>query len=220
MDNRSMNDLIRTIRNELNSAVLGDVLDSMGFYHQFLPPEIRAITPLGTMAGIAMPVLLMDVYGPQEKPFGLLPEALDDLREGEVYVSSGAFHRSANWGELLTSAAKARGAAGAVVDGYHRDSNKVIDQRFPVFSRGAYGQDSGPRMRVADFRVPIEVGDVRVAPGDVVVGDADGVVIIPQTICSDAVSAAEAKLKAEKDVRRVIENGESVAAVFARHNVL
>lgn len=213
-------DLRELVFRELYTPVLGDILDTLGYYHQFLPAEIRPLHDDMKLVGRAMPVLMMDVYEPQDKPFGLMTQALDDLRAGEVYLASGAFHRSANWGEIMTAAARARGAVGAVVNGYHRDTPRVLEQGFPVFSRGHYAQDSGPRMKVADFRVTIEVGQVRVAPGDLVFGDIDGVLVVPSDIVADVVAQALEKARGEKTVRREIESGMSSTEAFAKYGIL
>src|SRR5699024_3405811 len=116
-------------------------------------------------------VLMTDRYSPPAKPFGLLTEALDQLNTDDVYVAGGGQARCAYWGELLTAAARARGAAGAVVSGWHRDTPQVLDQDFPVFSIGAYAQDSAVRTQVLAYRCPIEIGDVRIADGDLIFGD-------------------------------------------------
>ena len=212
--------LFSQIEKTLYTPVVGDILDQMGRFHQFLPAPIRPLREEMKVIGRAMPVLMMDVFGPQERPFGLMPEALDDLRPGEVYIGSGAAPRSANFGELMTAAAKARGAAGAVVDGYHRDTPQVLEQGFSLFSRGPYAQDSGPRMKVADFRVRIEIGGVTVEPGDLVFGDVDGVLIIPRSLETEVLRAAFEKAKAEKTVRREIEDGAFVRATFDKYGVL
>lgn len=122
---------------------LGDVLDALGRVHQFLPPAVQPLLPDVVVVGRAMTVLVADVFGPQEKPFGRLTEALDALKADDVYLARRAPAECAAWGEILTAAARTRGAIGAVVNGYHRDTRKVLEQDFPVFSRGAYGQDAG-----------------------------------------------------------------------------
>jgi regulator of RNase E activity RraA len=205
---------------ELYTPVVGDILDTLGRYHQFLPQPIRPMREDMKIVGRAMPVLMMDVYGAQEEPFGLMTQALDDLAAGEVYIATGAYNRSANWGEIMTAAARARGATGAVVDGYHRDTPQVLEQDFPVFSRGNYAQDSGPRMKVADFRVRIEIGAVTVEPGDLVFADVDGVLIVPRDLTEETVMQALEKARAEKAVRREIENGMSVTEAFRAYGVL
>lgn len=210
----------QVINDRLYTAVLGDVLDALGYYHQFLPPHVRPMLPQMRVAGRAMPVLVADVFGPQAKPFGLLTEALDALRPGEVYLARGATAPAAMWGEILTATAQSRGAVGAVVDGYHRDTVKVLGQQFPVFSAGAYGQDSSPRTVVRDYGVPIELGGVKVRPGDLVVGDIDGVLVIPAEVEEEVIARALEKASAESVVRQAIEAGLSATEAFARHGVL
>ena len=213
-------ELYELMRRELYTPVVGDILDTHGLYHQFLPPAIHALREDMRIAGAAMPVLMMDVFEAQEQPFGLMTQALDDLQPNEVYIASGALHRSANWGEIMTATAKSRSAAGAVVNGYHRDTPQVLSQDFPVFSRGNFAQDSGPRMKVADFRVSIEIEGVRVAPGDVVFGDVDGVLIIPADVVDVVVTRALEKARGEKTVRRESENGMSSTEAFRKYGIL
>ncbi|MCC6854992.1 MAG: RraA family protein [Microbacteriaceae bacterium] len=208
------------IRKLLSTPVIGDVLDAMGRTHQFLPQRISHVDPSMKVVGRAMPVLVCDVFGPQSNPFGKLPAALDDLRAGEVYVAHGARSESALWGELLTVAARTRGAVGAVVDGFHRDTPQILTEAWPVFSAGAYAQDSAVRAAVLDFRIPIEVSGVAIAPGDLVVGDMDGVLIVPSDIEFEVVEAALEKVSAEKEVRRAIEQGVSVTDAFGMYGVL
>lgn len=210
----------RHINENLYTAVLGDVLDALGYVHQFLPPQVRPMLPEMRLAGRAMPVLVADVFGPQAKPFGLLTEALDQLETGEVYVARGVTQPAAMWGEILTATAQSRGAVGAVVDGYHRDSVKVLGQRFPVFSTGPYAQDSSVRTVVRDFRVPIEIGGVAVRPGDLIVGDIDGVLVIPVEVEDEVLGRATEKASTENIVRIAIEGGMSATDAFAKYGVL
>lgn len=112
------------IRERLYTPVVGDSLDALGYFHQFLPPEIHGITREACLVGRAMPALIADVFGPQPEPFGRLTEALDQLEPGEIYVARNGERPTSGWGEVLTATAKARGAAGAVIDGYHRDTRR------------------------------------------------------------------------------------------------
>ena len=142
-------EMFALMKEKLYTPVVGDILDQMGYKHQFLPASIRPlaaqvptapyILPGETedkrlkVAGYACTVLENDVFEyPEDKPFGYMTEALDDLKPNEIYIATGA-HNSALWGELLTACGKARGAVGAVLDGYTRDTPKVIEQNFPVF---------------------------------------------------------------------------------------
>lgn len=217
---RNDKELFKMIRDELYTPVVGDILDELGLYHQFLPNGINPINMDDKIVGRAMPVLMIDVYGPQKKPFGLLTEALDQLEEGEVYLASGGEQRCAYWGELLTAAAKKRGAAGAVINGYYRDSVQVMEQNFPVFSRGRYAQDSAVRTQVVNYRCPMEAGSVWVEPGDLVFGDLDGVLIIPNARLDEVIEKSLEKARGEKTVRRAIESGMTSTRAFETFGIL
>lgn len=212
--------MFELVRNELYTPVVGDILDALGRYHQFLPQPVQPAKEEMKIIGRAMPVLMIDVFGPQKKPFGLLTEALDQLEPGEVWVCSGGEMRCAYWGELLTATARTRGAVGAVVNGFHRDTPKMLEQNWPVFSRGRYAQDSSVRTQVADFRCPIEVGDVWINPGDLVFADLDGVLIVPKELEEEVITKALEKARTENVVRKEIENGMSSTAAFEKYGVL
>lgn len=217
---KSDRELFRLMTRELYTPVVGDILDDLGYTHQFLPAPIQPMREAMKLAGRAMPVLMIDVYGKQKKPFGLLTEALDQLKPGEIYLASGGDMRCAYWGEILTATAKKRGAVGAVINGFHRDTPKVLEQNWPVFSRGRFGQDSSVRTQVVDFRCPIEIGQVTVQPGDLVFGDLDGVVVIPRQTEAEVVRRALAKARGEKLVRKEIEAGLSSTAAFKKYGIL
>jgi regulator of RNase E activity RraA len=128
--------------------------------------------------------------------------------------------RCAYWGELLTATARTRGATGAVIDGFHRDTPQVLSQNWPVFSRGRYAQDSSVRTAVANFRCAIEIGGVWIEPGDLVFGDQDGVVIVPKAVEREVIERAAAKARGEKVVRKAIEGGMSATAAFKKFGIL
>jgi 4-hydroxy-4-methyl-2-oxoglutarate aldolase len=205
---------------ELYTPVVGDVLDDLGYSHQFLPQPIQPLREEMTLAGRAMPVAMIDVFGKQKKPFGLLTEALDQLQPGEIYLASGGEMRCAYWGEILTATAKKRGALGAVINGFHRDTPKVLEQNWPVFSHGRFAQDSGVRTQVVDYRCPIEIGQVTVQPGELIFADLDGVVVIPKLVEGEAIERALAKARGEKLVRKEIEGGMSSTAAFKKYGIL
>ncbi len=209
-----------TVLERLYTPVIGDVLDALGRRHQFLPPQIRGIAPSMKVVGRAMPVLILDVFEPQQRPFGRLTEALDSLTDGEVYLARNGRTECAAWGEILTATARTRGAVGAVIDGYHRDTPRVLSQDWPVFSRGSYAQDAGLRSSVVDYRVPVEIGQVLVRPGDLLVGDVDGVVVIPSDIEGEVIERALVKAAAENVVRQAIEAGMSSTKAFATYGIL
>jgi 4-hydroxy-4-methyl-2-oxoglutarate aldolase len=220
-------ELFDTIRTRLFTAAIGDVMDVQGLTRQFLPPTIRALSPDMMIVGRAMPVLEADCLGDavahtgRTDGFGLMFRALDDLKPGEVYVCTGASPRYALWGGLMSSRARALGAAGAVLSGYHRDTKEILTLGFPVFSHGAYAQDQRLRGRVIDFRCPIEFeSGAQVRPGDLIVGDVDGVLAVPSDHVSEIIHLALAKIEGEGKVRRMIEQGESTADVFKKTGIM
>ena len=217
---KSDSELFAVVCRELYTPVVGDILDDLGFTRQFLPQPVQPMREEMRLAGRAMPVVMIDVFGKQKKPFGLLTEALDQLQPGEIYLASGGDMRCAYWGEILTATAKTRGAVGAVINGFHRDTPKVFEQNWPVFSRGRFAQDSGVRTQVADYRCPIEIGQVSVQPGDLVFGDLDGVVIVPKKVEAEVIEKALAKARGEKLVRKEIEGGMSSTAAFKKSGIL
>lgn len=219
MEWRSDADLFSLVETELFSAVVGDSLDRQGYRHQFLPSRIRGLRDYGVVVGRAMPVLEADVFDDRE-PFGRMFEALDGLEPGEIYLAAGGSPRYALFGGLMSVAARARGARGAVLCGFHRDTREVLQNGFPVFSYGAYAQDQQVRGRVIDYAVPIEIDGVVVKPRDLVIADLDGVVVVP-TEAEDAVmQAALEKVRTESTVRKALEAGMLAKDAFDRFGVL
>ena len=208
------------IQATLYTPVLGDILDTMGLWHQFLPQPIQPLETGMRLVGRAMPVQVVDAWGPQSSPFGRMTEALDSLEPGEIYVVTGGSMNCAAWGEIMTATARTRGAAGAIVDGFHRDTPRVLEQNWPVFSRGRFAQDAGVRSKVADFRCPVEIGGVLVSPGDLMVGDLDGVVVIPRRVEDEVIERALEKARGEKVVRKAIEAGMSSTEAFRKYGIL
>src|SRR5579883_139533 len=225
-----MNDdraLFETVRSRLFTAVIGDVMDTQGLTRQFLPPAIRGISADTTVVGRAMPVLEADCVGDavahtgRTDGFGLMFRALDDLKPGEVYVCAGASPRYALWGGLMSTRARHLGARGAVLGGYHRDTREIPQLGFPVFSRGSYAQDQRLRGRVIDFRCPVEFDNAaRVVPGDLIVGDIDGVLVVPAAHVEDVVSEALRKVHGESGVRSMILRGERTEAIFEQTGIM
>ena len=223
------NELFDIMKNELFSAVVGDIMDKQGLLHQFLPPKIQPLRDDMVIAGRAMPVLEADTFEElshgsnnplMSKPFGLMLEALDDIKNNEVYICTGASPGYALWGELMSTRVKLLGAAGAVVDGYSRDTRGILALDFPTFSHGRYAQDQAPRGKVIDFRIPIEMAGVRIKPGDIVFGDLDGVCIVPQENEEDIIIKALEKAHGEKLVQKAIENGMSAVDSFKKYGIM
>lgn len=221
--------LFALCREGLFSAVIGDVMDLMGRTHQFLPPRIQPLRDDMVLVGRAMPVLEADDHGGEgpgranalfNGPFGLMLKALDDLQRNEVYVCTGASANYAVWGELMSTCALNRGAAGAVLDGYSRDTRGILALGWPVFSLGRYAQDQRPRGKVVDFRCAIEMGGVRINPGDILFGDLDGVCVIPREIEKEVIAAAWAKAYGEKRVFAAIQRGMGAQAAWNEFGIL
>jgi regulator of RNase E activity RraA len=208
------------ILSKLFTPVIGDILDRERYYHQFLPQSIKPVHSSHRVLGRAFPVRIADVTGQQARPFGRLTEALDAIQPNEVYLATGGSMNCAAWGEILTATARTRGGTGAVIDGFHRDTPRVLEQNWPVFSRGSFAQDAGVRSSVIDFRCAVEIGGVLVEPGDLIFGDIDGVVVIPRAVEEKVIQLALEKVTAEKKVRREIEGGATSTSVFDRYGVL
>lgn len=216
-------------RSELFTAVVGDVMDALGYQHQFLPPQVQPLRNDMIVAGRAMPVLEADDEGGEgpgrsnpalNQPFGLMFAALDDLRENEIYVCTGASPTYALWGELLSTAARNRGAAGAVVNGYSRDTRAILELGFPTFSWGHYAQDQRPRGKVIDYRCPLRIGTVGIEPGDIIFGDIDGVCVIPHAAEKEITEAAWEKAKGEKKVLEAIKGGMGAQEAWDTYGIM
>jgi len=222
-------ELFAFIREELFTAVIGDIMDKMGLQHQFLAPQIRPLKEDMFIAGRAMPVLEADCFTElypdsqnelMNKPFGLMLEALDDIKPGEVYICTGSSFNYALVGELMMTRIKMCGGTGAVVNGYSRDTHGIYDVGLPVFSHGPYAQDQAPRGKVIDFRVPIEMNGVRINPGDVVIGDIDGVCIVPREHEEEVFTRALEKARGERKVLKAIQEGMSAVEAWNRYGIM
>ncbi|MCG8502925.1 MAG: RraA family protein [Firmicutes bacterium] len=226
---KSDKELFEIAKKELFTALVGDILDKLGYQHQFLSPNLKPIVKTMVTIGRAMPVLEADVFGESlkdtnnplmEKPFGIMFEALDSLKEDEVYICTGSSNPYALWGGLMSTRAIKLGAAGAVVNGYSRDTNEIEKLNFPTFSVGTYAQDQGPRGKVIDYNVPIEVDGIRINPGDIVYGDRDGVLIIPKEIEKEAFEGAIEKARGEQLVKKALEEGMSTVDAFDKFGIM
>lgn len=224
----SEEELIASIKEELFTAVIGDIMDKLGFLNQFLPPQVQPLRNDMIIVGKAMPVLEADVTESADqgnnpilqKPFGLMLEALDDLKKNEVYICTGSAPSYALWGELMSMRAIKLGAAGAVVNGYSRDTNGILELNFPVFSYGSYARDQAPRGKVIDFRTSIEMNGVLIRNGDYVIGDRDGVCIVPKEASGEIFRLAFEKARGEKVVFQKIKEGMSAKAAFETYGIM
>ena len=226
---KSDDELFALVQRELFTSVVGDVMNKLDLQHQFLPPQIQPLRQDMVVLGRAMPALSVDVFAERiagsanrlmDKSFGLMLEALDDLRKNEVYVNTGSSPRNALWGELMSTRARKLGSRGAVLNGYVRDTKAILNMSFPTFAFGSYGQDSAPRCKVVDFRIPIEVGQVRVRPADIIFGDIDGVLLVPVEVEEEVFTRALEKARGEKLVKKAIEKGSSTVEAFEKYGIM
>ncbi|MCC6393375.1 MAG: RraA family protein, partial [Bryobacterales bacterium] len=178
----------------LYTAVVSDSLDQLGVRHQAMREYLRPVHGTCKFAGWARTISCSDVYHFTDDPYSVEIEAVDSLLPGEVaVVGTQKSLRNAPWGELLSTAARARGARGAVVDGLVRDVKKIEELGFPVFAAGIKPVDSMGRGLVTAYNVPVECGEVIVHPGDFVFADYDGVVVIPSRVVKDVLALAADK---------------------------
>jgi regulator of RNase E activity RraA len=225
---RNDDELFALAKEKLFVALVGDVLDKMGCQHQFLSPQLKPVQKEMVIIGRAMPVLEADFFAEKNegrsaissRPFGLMFEALDDLKKNEVYICAGASHRYALWGGLMSTRAMICKAAGAVVHGFHRDSSEIEHLGFPVASFGSYAQDQGPRGKVVDWRVPIEFDGVKVNNGDVIFGDRDGVLVVPADKVDEAFLGAFEKAKGENNVLKALQRGMPTVEAFETFGIM
>lgn len=214
-------ELFEHVEQNLYTAVLADSLDELGFRQQAMRETIRPLSPDLVFAGWARTILCMDVYHMCENPYDIEIEAVDSLLPGEIaVVATGDSKRNAPWGELLSTAALSRGARGAVIDGLVRDVKKIQSLGFPVFATGIKPVDSRGRGLVVDYNIPVECQGVLVTPGDLVVADFDGVVVVPAAVVTEAVRMATDKVSRENHSRAELMNGMLLRQVYDKYGVL
>jgi len=213
-------ELFATIRSNLYTAVVGDVLDHIGHRLHFLPPAIRPLRSDMVVVGRAAPAIVADAPGTTEDRFGKLLEALDSLREHDVYITNGGQTPYSLWGELMSTRAQQLKAAGAVMNGYCRDEAGILDLGFPTFCWGSYALDMSFRGKVMEYGVSTKIGEVPVSPGDLVFGDRDGVMIVPAGLVVEVFERAMEKVHGENLVREAFRKGMSAVEAFDKFGVM
>lgn len=212
------------LRARLYTPVVSDVLDSFGLMHQAMKPFIRPLDDSLVLFGRARTGRYERLEAPSTSanPYELEMDLIDGLRPGEVAVLAcdGPTDWVAPWGELLSTAARARQSAGCVTDGLVRDISRIRAMKFPVFHGGIGPLDTRNRAEMKEKDTDVIIAGVTVSPGDWILGDVDGVVVIPERVADQVFVAALAKIEAEDTTRAELEAGESLRAVFARHGVL
>lgn len=205
----------------LYPAVLSDCLDKIGYRQQVMDPRIRPLYPESVLAGFAATVHCVEVdalpANPDEYYKGEL-QAVDALTHGDVMVVSTC--NGSYWGELLATASRYRGAVGIVADAYTRDTLKLIEMQFPTFAAGILANDSLGRIEVDQVGVPIQCGGVTVKPDDLLLGDYDGVVVVPSEVAEEAIARAEEKVAGEDLVRDKLAEGMPVWDAFRTYGVI
>ena len=219
-----MPDLLTTYaphRDHLYSAVLADVLDGLSHRSSALPPSLRPLRQEWKLFGRAVTLSAVPVAAEPAQPYAKELECIDSLKPGDVLVATTNGDRtSALWGELLSTASRAHGAVGVVLDGLTRDAAKILEMDFPVFASGFSPLDSKGRLDAISRGQPIRIGDCVVRPGDLVLGDLDGVVVVPQALAEQALARALEKVRGENRVREELAKGRSVREVFAEYGIL
>ena len=223
-------ELFALAKKELFTAVIGDVMDLMNLRNQFLSPQIKALNPnADLLIGRAMTVLETDVFeltlgdsksDVYDRAFGIMFDALDDLKEDEIYICAGSSPTYALWGELMSTRALQLKARGAVLNGYHRDTRGINKLNFPTFSFGSYGQDQGPRGKVIAYRVPIKIEAVTINDGDIIVGDIDGVCIVPKEHVKEVFIKAFEKANTEKKVMKALAEGMTTVEAWDHFGIM
>ncbi len=213
--------LLGILRDELYVAVVSDILDSIGLLHQAMDERLRPLLPNMRLVGRAHTMLTADVFQRPAEPYRQEIAAVDALKPGDIMVAStNHSRRTCLWGELLSTAATARGAVGCALDGHTRDAQRIMEMDFPIFCTGFRPVDSSSRSTVVDFGVPVEVGGVLVNPGDIIFGDFDGIVVIPPQHLDEVVTAAHTKVTSENASRDMLREGAYLRDVYDRFGVL
>ena len=186
----------------LDTATLSDALDKLGIVGQC--HRIKPLDPSFRLAGRAFTIL----YGPAGHPPGTVGDYIDDVPIGGVAVlDNGGRDNATVWGDILTEIAHRRGVAGTVIDGVCRDVALALELGYPIFSKDHWMRTGKDRVQVEATNVPVNIGDARVAPGDILRGDADGIVVIPQAHETAVLDTAESIETAENDIREAVRSG-------------
>ena len=212
---------IKLIEEELSSSIVSDVLDGMGMRGQAMGTSIRPVQDDMVVAGYASTMLMVDNYDYEKDTFSLQFKAIDNLKKDEVMmVSAQGTERAALWGELLSTAARYRGARGAIIEGVARDVKLIRKMRFPVFAMGINPISSKGRDIAVDYACPVEILGVKVNPGDLVVADVDGVVVVPRDVAEETVEKAFEVAASETKTRDELKKGAGLYDVYKKYGTI
>lgn len=204
-------ELRKVCEEKLYTGAICDMLDDLGYTHQYLGHDIMPLRGDDVLCGRAYTTIIDDVYEAADPPLGLFNEALDNCPKGAVYVVAGGARRCSYFGGIMTATIKSRGGIGAIIDGYMRDTREVLSQDFPVWCMGHDAQGSGARNEVVAYNVPVEINNIRVDPGELLFADIDGAVAIPKEIEKELLERVLDKVGKEGETRKAIENGMSAS---------
>jgi regulator of RNase E activity RraA len=224
MREKQINEFLFNRLEKLYTGLISDVLDDkLGFKDNVYIMEynIRPLFPNIKLVGRAATALSVPVYQEPDEPYKNEIDFIESLKPGDVVVATQSGVMTAGlWGSLLSTGAKYKGAKGAIIDGISRDTKAIKEMGFPVFVKGIAPGDSKGRIEIICYNQPIKCGGVWVNPGDVVFGDDDGVVVVPQEIALEIVELAEEKFEKEKKFMKGLHNGASVKEMFDKYSVL
>lgn len=223
MERPAADDLLDNVRRQLGTAVLCDALDQVGLRRQSprMPLQRLSGPPHVVLAGRCRTTLWVDMAHEDPDPYALELRAVDACRPGDVLIcAAGGSLRSGIWGDLLTTAARARGCVGAVVDGAIRDVTRIVEVGFPIHARGTSPYDSLHRQRVVDLDVTVDLDGVPCGPGDLLVADADGLVVVPRAAEEEVIRRALDKVRGESQVRQALARGMSATEAYRTYGLL
>jgi len=214
-------EMFDTMRDKLYASVISDTIDSLGARNQQMRADIRPVWEGAMVVGRAYPVLTADIYKLVDDPYGPEIDAVDSLKPNDVMVvCTQRSTRTCFWGELLSTAARVRGARGIVIDGYTRDVAQITKMKFPTFATGIYMVDSAGRSIVVDHNCPVDCGGVLVNPGDIIFGDIDGVVVIPRELEKEVIPLALEKVSKENQLRDELLKGSLLRDAYNKYGIL
>ena len=212
---------LKQVEEKVSSSIMSDVLDGMGVRGQSMGAAIRPVHDDMVVAGYAATMLMVDQYDLEKDTFSLQFQAIDSLKQDEVMmVSAQGTERAALWGELLSTAARYRGAKGAIIEGMARDIKLIRDMNFPVFAMGINPISSKGRVIAVDHNCIVEILGVKVSPGDLIIADIDGVVVVPKDVAEDAVNKALEISVSETKTREELKKGAGLYEVFKKYGTI
>ena len=203
---------------KLYTPAIADILDEKGLFHQILPPSIQALAPGMRLAGPAVTVKGTPTSVHKDEYLQPMLQAYLSMEPGTIAVyDTSADQMAAHWGELVSTAAWVKGCRGAVIDGGVRDVERIIEMGFPIFARYRSPADIRGRWRYVEVGEPIRIGEVVIESGDFVVGDASGVVVVPQRLTAEVLLEAESVVETEDKIRQELKAGENPMTLYQKY---